>query len=308
MQTTKDFIRTPSFILLSLCCFIPGVTSPLALFTGIAFGILVGCPDKTKVGKYTKLLLQISVVGLGFGIPFAEVLVAGREGLLLSLITIVLALGAGILFSKVLSVQQKTGTLISVGTAICGGSAIAAIAPVIKAEQDDISVSMAVVFTLNSLALFLFPWVGANLNMLPEQFGLWSALAIHDTSSVVGASSLFGAKALAIATTVKLSRAMWIIPLAVFFTILTKSKGKISVPWFIFLFVAAAALSSVLPEYKNFYSVLSSSAKQALCLVLFWIGSSMNKESIRRVGWRPFALALSLWVGLALTSLFYVMH
>jgi uncharacterized integral membrane protein (TIGR00698 family) len=266
---TQKNARLPFFIFLSLGCLIPGVTTPLALASGIAFGMSFGCPEKQKVSNLSKWLLQFSVVGLGFGIPFAEVLSAGREGLLLSFVTILLALTAGTLLSKLLGVKSRTGTLISVGTAICGGSAIAAIAPVIHADQDDISVSMAVVFTLNSLALFLFPWIGHHLHLLPEQFGLWSALAIHDTSSVVGASSLFGEKALAIASTVKLSRAMWILPLVIFFTMVKRAKGKIAIPWFIFLFVVAAALGSFFPEYKSTFSTLSTFAKQALCLVLF---------------------------------------
>lgn len=301
-------LRTPLFILLSLACLIPGVTSPIALACGIAYGLFVKCPFPTKVSKATKLLLQISVIGLGFGIPISEVLHAGREGLVLSLVTISVAIFAGMLLSNLFSVKKNTGTLISVGTAICGGSAIAAIAPVIKADQDDISVSLAVVFALNSIALFIFPWIGHQLHLHPEQFGLWSALAIHDTSSVVGASSLFGAKALAIATTVKLSRAIWILPLAVFFTMIKGKKKKVAVPWFIFLFIAAAALSSFLPEYKNMFVLLSTVSKQALCLVLFWIGSCMNKESLKRVGWAPFILAITLWVGLALASLGYVLQ
>lgn len=304
----KKNLQFALFIILSIVSLIPGVTTPIALATGIAFGLFMGCPHPKAVAKFTKYLLQVSVVGLGFGIPFAEVLHAGRDGLWLSLVTIVLAVLSGTLLSKFLSVKANTGTLISVGTAICGGSAIAAIAPVVHADQEDISISMAVVFTLNSVALFLFPWIGHQLHLLPEQFGLWSALAIHDTSSVVGASSLFGEKALAIATTVKLSRAIWILPLAVFFTMLKRVKGKITVPWFIFLFIGAAALSSTFPQYQSTFATLSSVSKQALCLVLFCIGSTLNKESLKRVGWRPFVLAVTLWIGLGVGSLIYVIY
>lgn len=300
-------IRSLLFFLLSACCFLPGVTTPLTLALGILFGIFMGRPNHTKISEWTKILLQMSVVGLGFGIPIAEVLRAGREGLLVSFLSIAIALAAGILLTKWLHVKKKTGILLSVGTAICGGSAIAAIAPVIHADQEDISVSMALVFTLNSLALFLFPSFARELHLLPEQFGLWSALAIHDTSSVVGAASLFGEKALAIATTVKLSRALWILPLTLCFTILSHAKGKITVPWFIFLFMVAATLHSFFPDFEKVFSFLNQCSKQALCLVLFWIGSSMNKESIKRVGFRPLVLALSLWVGLALASLAYIL-
>ncbi len=308
MQNLKhDTIRIPLFLILSAACLLPIISTPLALAGGLAFGIFLGCPAKQRVSKLTKWVLQVSVVGLGFGIPIGEVLHAGKEGLWLSFVTIVLALGAGALLATVFKVKGNTATLISVGTAICGGSAIAAVAPVIHADSDDISVSMGAVFTLNAIALFLFPWVGRHLHMLPEQFGLWSALAIHDTSSVVGASSLFGEKALMIATTVKLSRALWILPLAVFFTVLKHAKGKITIPWFIFFFIGAAALNSWLPKQQVFVWI-STFSKQALCLVLFWIGSSMNRESLRKVGWRPFALAISLWVGLGITSLVYLMH
>ncbi len=298
----------PFFICISLSCFIPYVSTPLALCMGLLFGITLGCPSQKLVAKLTKILLQVSVVGLGFGIPFTEVLRSGKEGLLLSFLTIALALALGALLSKFLNVKKNTGALLSVGTAICGGSAIAAIAPVLHADQDDISVSMALVFALNSLALFIFPGMGHFLHLLPEQFGLWCALAIHDTSSVVGASSLFGEKALAIATTVKLSRAMWILPLAVFFTAIKHAKGKITVPWFIFFFIGAAALSSLLPQFKKEFLMLNAISKQALCLVLFWIGSCMNTASLKRVGWRPLILALCLWITLGVGSLFYVLQ
>lgn len=295
------------FIILSCLCLIPGVTTAIALAGGLLFGIFVGCPFPEKINKFTKYLLQASVVGLGFGIPLADVLKAGKEGLLLSLISIGFSLLIGYLLSRWLQVRKKTGILISVGTAICGGSAIAAVAPAIEAQQEDISISIGSIFILNSIALFLFPPIGKFFHLLPEQFGVWSALAIHDTSSVVGASSVFGEKALAVATTVKLSRAIWILPLTLMFALINKrddKKRKITIPWFIFLFVLAAALSSFMP--LKIFSYLSAIAKQALSLVLFWIGSTMNKKSIRNVGWRPFILAIALWMGLAITSLIYV--
>ncbi len=306
MEKSKlDIIQVPLFLMLSAGCLLPIVNTPIALAAGLAFGIFLGCPSKARVSKYTKMLLQVSVVGLGFGIPIVEVLHAGRDGLWLSFITIALALGIGALLARWLKVRSNTGTLISVGTAICGGSAIAAIAPIVHADSDEISVSMGAVFSLNALALFLFPWIGQHLLLTPEQFGLWSALAIHDTSSVVGASSLFGPKALAIATTVKLSRALWILPLSVFYALLSRAKGKITIPWFIFFFIAAAAINSAFPG-QVLFGKLSVLAKQALCLVLFWIGSTMNKESLAKVGWRPFVLAISLWVLLASISLCYL--
>lgn len=299
-------LRKPFFLLLSLACLFPFVRSSYALAAGLLYGLSFGGLPFSKIPKLTKSLLQASVVGLGFGMPFYEVMKSGQDGFFLSLITISLALLAGALCTRLFNVKKDTGTLISVGTAICGGSAIAAIAPVIKAESEDISVSLAVVFSLNALALFLFPSLGNFFQLIPEQFGVWCALAIHDTSSVVGASSLFGEKALAIATTVKLSRAIWILPLVLLYTRREKAQGSISIPWFILLFVLAAALRTLLPSEEEIFSFLSSAAKQSLCLVLFWIGSSLNLDNLKKVGWQPFALALSLWVGLSISSLIYV--
>lgn len=309
MKRKQEFVQKWLFVALSIACFFPYVETPMALFSGLMFGLILGCPSTQWVSRWTKTVLQMSVVGLGFGVPIEQVLSQGRQGLVLAFVSITVALICGYLLSRFWSVPPKTATLISVGTAICGGSAIAAVAPVIHAHKDDITVSMASVFTLNAIALFLFPWLGRLLEMKPETFGLWAALSIHDTSSVVGAASVFGEKALALATTIKLSRAIWILPLVVFYSMLNRVKGKITIPWFIFLFIGAACLKSLAPhQWGMAFGMLNALAKKGLCLVLFWIGASMNRQSLQRVGWRPFMLSIMLWIILAGGSLWYVLN
>lgn len=301
----QNTLRIVIFGSISALCLLPLVTTPMALAAGLLFGLTFGCPAHEHVARFTKYLLQICVVGLGFGMPLVEVISAGKDGLWVSFMTIVLAAGIGALITRALHVKNNTSALIIVGTAICGGSAIAAVAPIIKADSEEISVSLGAIFILNALALFFFPYLGHLLNLSPEQFGLWAALAIHDTSSVVGASSLFGEHALAIATTVKLSRALWILPLSIFFAFVMRTREKITIPWFIVFFIGAALCNSLLPELR-FFTLLSATSKQAMCVVLFWIGCSINSKNIRRVGWQPFGLAVLLWLTLASSSLVYV--
>ena len=300
----RNKIRLALFIILSFLCLWPAITTPLALLMGLSFAFLLGCPSPTRVQHWSKILLQASVVGLGFGIGIKQVLETGKDGLPIAIGTILLALVLGFVLYKVLQTSAHTSALISVGTAICGGSAIAAIAPIIRAKPEQISVSMAAVFSLNAVALIIFPWVGHQLSLSPEQFGLWSALAIHDTSSVVGAASVFGETALAVGTTVKLTRVIWIIPIALLIAIFERNKGKISIPWFVVLFLVAAGLRSLLPSFTDFFDSIHFAAKQSLCVVLFWIGAGLNKESLSKVGIRPFVLAILLWVILALVSLY----
>lgn len=296
------------FVLLSFLTLLPVVTTPLALTLGLVFGYFLGCPFQAQVPRATKWLLQAAVVGLGFGIPLRQVLETGRDGLPVAIGTIAFALIVGFALAALLKIRSNTTALITVGTAICGGSAIAAVAPTLRAKPEELSLALAAVFSLNAIALFLFPWIGHNLQLTPEQFGLWSALAIHDTSSVVGAASTFGPHALAIATTVKLSRVIWLIPITALFALAERHKGAMSIPWFVLFFILAAGLKSSVESWNPAFELLASFAKQALCLVLFWIGSGLNKEALARVGAKPFVFAISLWVLLASASLFVVTH
>jgi uncharacterized integral membrane protein (TIGR00698 family) len=292
------------FVLLTLACLLPQVTTPMALSAGLAFGLIFGSAFADRLPRYTKILLQASVVGLGFGIPIRQVIETGQSSLVVAISTIAFGLGIGYVLATMLRIRSNASSLITVGTAICGGSAIAAIAPTIKAKPEEMSVALAAVFSLNALALFVFPWVGKATAMSPEQFGLWSALAIHDTSSVVGAASTFGATALTIATTVKLSRVIWIVPIAAGFALLERQQGKIAIPWFILFFLVAAALRTALPPLESTLDGLSHVAKQSLCIVLFWVGTGLNKEALSKVGIKPFVFAVSLWIALATLSFF----
>ena len=240
--------RKPVFFALLLACFTPVVSPPIALGLGLLLAFTIGCPYTTEIRKPTRILLQFSVVLLGFGMKLDEVYKAGKDGVLFTIVTIFGTLLIGYFLGKFLGINEKISTLISSGTAICGGSAIAAVAPVIKADSEEISVSLGTVFVLNSIALFIFPVIGHALGLTQHQFGIWSAIAIHDTSSVVGASQSYGPEALAIATTVKLTRALWIAPVALLFSFLYRSKtAKIAVPWFIFLFLAATVVRTYAP-------------------------------------------------------------
>lgn len=302
----REYARFSLFLFLSLACFIPWITTPMALITGLIFGFTLGCPAPAKISIYTKFLLQASVIGLGFGIPVIQVLKTGQEGLFASLTTIGLTIFLGLVFSHFLKMKNNTAMLISCGTAICGGSAIAAVAPVLKADSEDISVSMAAVFSLNAVALLIFPWLGHAFNLTPAQFGLWSALAIHDTSSVVGAASTFGAEALSIATTVKLSRAIFIFPLVLLVASFKGASSKLSIPWFVLFFILAASTRSLFPKAEHIFDFISLMAKQSLCLVLFWIGASLSRNSLKRIGARPFVYAVLLWIFLGLVSLLFI--
>ena len=264
-----------------------------------------GFPELT--GKWSKLLLQLSVVGLGFGMNLSEVLRAGRAGFLYTAAGITFAIISGLLLGRWFSVERTPALLISVGTAICGGSAIAAVGPVLDASEDDMAVSLGTVFILNAAALFLFPVIGHRLSLSQSHFGLWAALAIHDTSSVVGAAAKYGSVALSVATTVKLTRALWIVPVTLGVSIFSGRKVRLSVPWFILFFLLAAVVRSYSPpSLIPTYGVLLAVTKIGLAVTLFLIGSALSREAIGRVGIRPLAQGLVLWAVVAAGSMWLV--
>lgn len=302
------------FIILILFCLSPYGSPPIALALGLVLAFTVTNPFPKLTGKPTKYLLQASVVLLGFGMNLGAVYKAGKDGILFTIATIFGTLILGYFVGKLLNVQRKTSALISSGTAICGGSAIAAVGPAINAEPEEMSVSLGTVFVLNSVALFAFPLIGHAIGLTQDQFGIWSAIAIHDTSSVVGASQAFGEQALAIATTVKLARALWIAPVAFMFAFLYRkadagSKTKIAIPWFIFLFVAAAAFRTYAPAFilPSIFDSLVSAAKAGMTVTLFLIGASLSRETLSAVGVRPLIQGVLLWIVISLVSLWAVL-
>lgn len=300
METYKK----PIFFILLALCLTPFISAPLALAMGIALAVFIGNPFAAQSSKAVKWLLKAAIVGLGFGMNFYSAVKAGKGGLLFTIGTVVLVFVAGYLLGRLLKIDPKTSYLISSGTAICGGSAIAAVAPVTGADQKQISVALGTVFTLNALALLLFPAVGHLAGLSQYQFGLWSAIAIHDTSSVVGAASAYGSEALQVATTVKLGRALWIIPLSLFTVALRKgSKNKISIPYFILLFMAAMLVGTLFPHYGEAYSLLTFLAKKMLIVTLFLIGTGLSLETIRSVGAKVFLQGTLLWLIISAVSL-----
>lgn len=287
------------------------VTPPMALLIGLIFALTEGCPAPKFNKKMSKYLLQVSVVGLGFGMNLIESLRSGAEGMTFTVISVIGVMAIGVALAAYMSIDRRTGYLISAGTAICGGSAIAAVGPVLKANENQMAVSLGVIFILNSIALFIFPPLGHIFDMSQQQFGTWAAIAIHDTSSVVGAGEAYGPEALQLATLIKLTRALWIIPLALvtmfFFRDKSESSGRISIPWFIFLFVAAMALNTYvnLPEWLTTTLVLI--AKRGLVLTLFLIGCSLSRATLRSVGFKPMLQAVILWVVIGVASFAVVM-
>ena len=274
-----------------------GLVSPaIALLGGLIYGLTLPHPCYVKSRDLTKFLLQTSVVALGFGMNLHEVLRAGRSGFVYTALSIAAALLLGLGLGYVIQVARKASFLISAGTAICGGSAIAAVGPIAGASEEEMAVSLGTVFILNSVALFLFPPVGWALHMSQSQFGLWSALAIHDTSSVVGATAKYGPTALAIGTTIKLARALWIVPLSVGTAVAWKSKARIQWPWFIAFFCVAALLNTMLPKSNPAFGVLNQLGKLGLTVTLFLIGASLNRETLKKVGVRPLLQGITLWV------------
>lgn len=318
MKDTELNLRTPIlslttrkaiFITAVLICLLPVVTPPTALLLGLIIAQIIENPYQHTTHKTTNLLLKISVVGLGFGMNVFSAIKAGREGILYTIASIAIVFIAGTLAGKFFKTDKKTSLLISAGTAICGGSAIAAISPVIKAGDKQISVALGAVFILNSIALFLFPVIGHGLNLSQTQFGLWCALAIHDTSSVVGAASKFGAVALQTATTVKLARALWIIPVAFITALAFKTDRKqITIPYFIGLFIVAMLVNTYVPFIHPLVPYITTLAKTGLTVTLFLIGTSLSFKTLKAVGVKPLLQAVLLWVLISGISLWAVMN
>ncbi|WP_246399192.1 YeiH family protein [Geomonas silvestris] len=274
---------------------LPGTTTTLALVMGTAVGLVLGNPWPQRSSLVSRNLLQISVVGLGFGMSMKEVVQTGQSSLVFSVVGISFTLLAGYLLGRVLKVGPNTSALISAGTAICGGSAIAALAPALKAKDEETAVALATVFTLNSVALLLFPVIGHLLQLSQATFGTWAGLAIHDTSSVVGAAAAFGSQALATGTTVKLTRAIWITPVVLAVAALNGADRKLKVPLFIIGFVLAAALRSLVPQYGALWTGVAAIARQCLVVTLFLVGAGLSREVLEKVGLRPLVQGIVLW-------------
>lgn len=302
--TTRELIFGAAVI----TCLTPWMSPPAALVLGLVIALFIGHPFLHLNHKAIHILLQLSVVGLGFGMNAGSALKAGKEGLLFTIVAITGTLLFGLVLGRLFRIDKKISTLISCGTAICGGSAIAAISPVIKAEEKQISVALGTVFILNSVALFLFPPIGHLLHLSQQQFGLWTAIAIHDTSSVVGAAGKYGPQALEVATTVKLARALWIIPAAILAAqVFRTGRQQIKIPYFIGAFILAMLLNTYFPM-PSVNHMLVQTSKTGLTLTLFLIGSGLSKQVLRNTGVRPFLQGVLLWVttaGIALWAVIF---
>lgn len=286
------------------------VTPPVALFLGLVFALLCGQAYPKFNKKVSKKLLQYSVVGLGFGMNLHASLASGKEGMLFTIVSVVGTMLVGMLIGhKLLKVNRDTSYLISSGTAICGGSAIAAVGPVIKAKESDMSVALATVFVLNAIALFIFPVIGGWMELTQQEFGTWAAIAIHDTSSVVGAGAAYGEEALQVATTIKLTRALWIIPLALVTSFIFKSEGKkVSIPWFILWFIVAILVNTyMLDGMPEVGKAISGLARKGLIVTMFFIGASLSTDVLKAVGVKPLVQGVLLWLVISLGSLGYIL-
>lgn len=288
---------------------LPVISAPVALLLGLIFAFIFPNPYPKFNKKTSKYLLQVAVVCLGFNMNLQESLKSGSEGMLFTVVSVVGVMCLGVLLGYWMHINRKTAYLISSGTAICGGSAIAAVGPVLKANENEMAVSLGVIFILNSIALFIFPPMGHMLEMTQEQFGTWAAIAIHDTSSVVGAGEIYGETAMKTATLIKLTRALWIIPLAlVTMVIFRDKKSKISIPWFIFLFVLAMVINTYVALPTAFTDIMVWIARRGMVVTLFLIGASLSLASIKSVGIRPLLQAVLLWVVISASSLFVVLE
>ena len=300
-----------------LCDYIPAlrflatwVTPPAVLFIGLVFALLCGQAYPTFNKNVSKKLLQYSVIGLGFGMNLQASLASGKEGMLFTIISVVGTLLIGMFIGcKVLKLNRNTSYLISSGTAICGGSAIAAVGPIIKAKDTDMSMALATVFILNAIGLFLFPILGQWLELSQQDFGTWAAIAIHDTSSVVGAGAAYGEEALQVATTIKLTRALWIIPLALVTSVIFRSEGtKISIPWFILFFIVAMLINTyLLADFPQIGKFIAGIARKGLIITMFFIGASLSVDVIKSVGIRPLLQGVLLWIIISAASLAYIL-
>jgi uncharacterized integral membrane protein (TIGR00698 family) len=297
--------RTVLFVVALIICTTPLSSPPLALLIGLVFAQFIGHPFVHLNSKSTGLLLKVSVVGLGFGMNVNQAMEAGKSGFLFTIGSILFTILLGLLIGKLFGLQKKTTVLVSSGTAICGGSAIAAIGPIVGANDKEMSVSLGTIFLLNSLALIVFPYIGHYFDLTQQQFGIWAAIAIHDTSSVVGAASSYGEEALHIATTVKLARALWIIPLSFIVALFFRNSGgtnKVKFPWFIALFVLAMVLNSYVDFIQDCGKTLFNVSKIGLSVTLFLIGVGLSTAEIKSVGWKPLVLGALLWIFISVAS------
>lgn len=312
------YIALLSIITLCLLCdYIPAlrflstwVTPPVVLFIGLVFALLCGQAYPTFNKNISKKLLQYSVIGLGFGMNLQASLASGKEGMFFTIISVIGTLLIGMFIGcKVLKLNRNTSYLISSGTAICGGSAIAAVGPIIKAKDTDMSMALATVFILNAIGLFLFPALGHWFGLSQQEFGTWAAIAIHDTSSVVGAGAAYGEEALQVATTIKLTRALWIIPLALVTSLIFRSDGKkITIPWFILFFIVAMLINTyLLTDYPEVGKLIADIARKGLIITMFFIGASLSVDVIKSVGIRPLLQGVLLWIIISAASLAYIL-
>jgi len=297
--------RIVVFAVLLIACASGFVSPPIALALGLALALTLGHPSPKYNSKATKVLLQLSVIGLGFGMNLQTVVAAGKRGVAWTAATIAITLLLGFLAGRALRVAHTTAHLIASGTAICGGSAIAAVGPVLGASDEEMSVSLGTVFILNSIALFLFPPIGHYLGLTQPQFGVWAAIAIHDTSSVVGAAAKYGSEALKIATVVKLTRALWIVPLTIGTALAFRRKSaKIAIPWFIGGFVLASVARTYAPPLESIVPI----ARIGLTITLFLIGAGLSRKNLAAVGARPLLLGVLLWIVISIGSLLVVLR
>jgi len=279
------------------------ISPPVALLGGLIYGFSFALPYPKQTRTVSRWLLQASVVALGFGMDLHQVVRAGGSGFVYTATGIATTMLLGLFIGRLIAVDRKVSFLINVGTAICGGSAIAAVSPIIHADDEEIAVSLGTVFVLNSIALLIFPFIGILLHLSQPQFGLWAALAIHDTSSVVGAAAKYGNEALAIGTTVKLARALWIVPIALVTAYMMKSKARVQWPWFILFFCLAAVANTYVPPLAPAYPVLSRLGRVGLTVTLYLIGTGLSMSTLKQVGTRPLIQGVLLWAAVAITSL-----
>lgn len=306
---TRDFAKTIPFYVLLLVVVTSRISPGISLLLGLVVGLFFIQPHTKEVKKITKYLLQVAIVGLGFGMNLHAVIEAGSDGFLFTILSLTLAMGVGYLLGRWLRLDSAISYLVSVGTAICGGSAIAAVSQVMKTDDRNISVSIGIVFILNAVALFLFPLIGESLHLSQHVFGMWAAIAIHDTSSVVGAASHYGNEALLTATTVKLARALWIIPMTFVTAYFFKSPNSVSVfPWFILFYLVASAIHTYTAIPEEWVGWIVGAAKVGFSITLFLIGTSISKDAVRSVGVRPMIHGVVLWVLILSTSLFFLMR
>jgi len=308
----QSLLQTLSFALLigfSVYAFTGSLSAPIALLAGLVLAQFISPKVQLHTQKLAQKMLKICVVGLGFGIPLQQAMAVSGEGLLFTIGSISFTLILGTWLGKKFKVSADTSMLIAAGTAICGGSAIAAVAPVLNAKAKDITIALGTIFTLNAIALFLFPVVGHFFHLSQDNFGIWSAIAIHDTSSVVGAAKTYGAHALEVATVIKLERALWVVPIVFILSLKQKRTNKnLKLPWFILFFIIALLIKQYIPSYETTWSQLAILSRHGLVFTLLLIGTGLNYRQVKSVGLRPFLQGIILWVAIGSVSLFIILH